>query len=361
MIETILAERSLPHLLQMADGGAVTAENWQQRRQELVDILTENVFGRMPRRTEPATWRELEKDVNAAGKAMTRKMEITLPVGQEAAFSFPVTVTVPFSAKPEAPKPAFVFISFGYAKYYPMEELVDQDVIVAEMVMNDVSKDTDDGWESGMAKVLYPNGRPNPDSPGKIAMWAYAASCVLDYLLSLDRVDTTRVAVVGHSRLGKTALWAAANDTRFTHAFSNNSGCAGAAITRQKVGESFPDIYQRFPYWFCENMEKWCESPEAIAKSNFDQHYLLAAIAPRKVYVASAQQDQWADPNSEFLSCAAASAAWQLLGKTGLVAHDRLPEPGDSFHKGDVGYHLRSGTHFLSRHDWMQFCDFLKK
>lgn len=360
MLEKFLAERKLPALLQMTDGSAVTAENWQQRRQELVDILGENVFGRMPRRSESATWRELEKDVNAAGKAMTRKMEITLPVGEASNFSFPVTVTVPFSAKPESPKPAFVFISFGYAKYYPMEELVDQDVIVAEMVMNDVSQDKDDNWESGMAKVLYPNGRVGADSPGKIAMWAYAASGVLDYLLSLAQVDSTRVGVVGHSRLGKTALWAAANDTRFTHAFSNNSGCAGAALTRQKVGETFPDIYQRFPYWFCENMKKWSSDVEDITNADFDQHYLLAAIAPRKVCVASAQQDQWADPQSEFLSCAAASHAWKLLGKTGFVSENRMPEPGDCFYAGDVAYHLRSGTHFLSRHDWVKFCDFLK-
>ena len=361
MIQELLAQRQLPELLKMADGTAVNAYNWEQRRQELIGILADNIYGRMPKAAAPAAWRELGKEVNAAGKAMTRKMEITVSVSEGQDFSFPITVTVPFSAKPESPNPAFVSISFGYPKYYPMEELVDQDVIVAEMVMNDISQDTDDGWGSGLAKLLYPDGKRKADSAGKISMWAYAASGVLDYLLSLDYVDKDRVGVVGHSRLGKTALWAAANDTRFTHAFSNESGCAGAALTRQKAGETFPEIYQRFPYWFCDNMQNHSVSVDDIQNRNLDQHYLLAAIAPRKVYVSSAVQDQWADPVSEYLCCAAASPAWEMLDKAGFISPDALPQPEDRFAQGNIGYHLRSGTHFLSRYDWVRFCDFLKK
>lgn len=361
MINELLAQRQLPALLQMADGTAVTPHNWEQRRQELIDTLAENVYGKMPKASAPATWRELGKEVNAAGKAMTRKMEITVSTPEETGFAFPVTVTVPFSAKPESPKPVFVSISFGYPKYYPMEELVDQGVIVAEMVMNDVALDQEDHYENLLAKHFFPGGRRPADGFGKIGMWGYAASGVLDYLLSLEYVDKDRVGVVGHSRLGKTALWAAANDTRFTHAFSNESGCAGAALTRNKAGESFPDIYQRFPYWFCENMKRYSVDAEQIANAPFDQHYLLAAIAPRKVYVASAVQDQWADPVSEYLCCAASSPVWQMLGKSGFCNPDVLPQPEDRFAQGDIGYHLRSGTHFLSRYDWVRFCEFLKK
>lgn len=361
MLKELLEQRQLPPILKMRDGSAVTVENWEFRRQELVDILAENIYGKLPKAVTSTIWREVKKDVNAAGKAMTREMEITISLPDGTPFTYPVTVTVPFSARPETPKPAIVFISFGYAKYYPMEELVDQDVIVAEIVMNDISQDKDDGWGSGMAKILYPDGIRKPDSPGKITMWAYAASGVLDYLLSLECVDRTRVAAAGHSRLGKTALWAAANDTRFTHAFSNESGCAGAALTRQKAGETFPDIMMRFPYWFCENMQKHSSCVEDIEKAGFDQHYLLAAIAPRKVYVASAQQDQWADPVSEYLCCKAVSEVWEMLGATGFVAPDRFAEPGDCFAEGNIGYHIRTGTHFLSRHDWIRFCCFLKK
>ena len=361
MLKELLEQRQLPPILKMRDGTAVTAKNWELRRKELVDILAENLYGRLPESQTATIWREVKKDVNAAGKAMTREIELTISMPDGTPFTYPVTVTVPFSAKPETPKPAIVFISFGYAKYYPMEELVDQDVIVAEMVMNDISRDVDDSWESGMAKLLYPDGIRKPDEAGKITMWAYAASGVLDYLLSMECVDRTCVAAAGHSRLGKTALWAAANDTRFTHAFSNESGCAGAALTRKKVGETFPEIYQRFPYWFCENMKKLASSVEASENACFDQHYLLASIAPRKVYVASAQQDQWADPVSEYLCCQAASEVWEMLGATGFVAPNRLAEPGERFAEGNIGYHIRTGTHFLSRHDWIRFCEFLKK
>lgn len=361
MISKLLAERKLPSLLQLSDGGAVTAENWEQRRQELIAVLGENVYGHLPERFAPAQWKEIRKEVTAAGKAMSRDVEISIFTPDGNSFTFPVTVTVPFTAKPDAQKPAFVSISFGKPQYYPMEELVDQDVIVAEMVMNQIALDEEDHYENLIAKQFYPDGKRSCNGPGKIGMWAYAASGVLDFLLSLECVDKERVGVVGHSRLGKTALWAAANDNRFTHAFSNESGCAGAAITRKKVGESFPEIYQRFPYWFCENMRQWSDCVDRIDEAEFDQHYLLAAIAPRKVYVSSAQQDQWADPVSEFLCCCAASEAWELLGNEGFICKDRLPEPGDVFTEGNIGYHLRSGTHFLSRYDWVRFCDFIKK
>ena len=237
---------------------------------------------------------------------------------------------------------------------------MDQDVIVAEMVMEDVALDKEDQYENLLAKYFYPDGQRTPDGIGKIGMWAFAASRVLDYLLSLDNVDSEHVGVVGHSRIGKTALWAGANDSRFTHVISNNSGCAGAAITRKKEGENFPAIYKMFPYWFCENMQHLSTSVEIVETSTFDQHFLLAASAPRKVYVSSAEKDAWADPVSEYLSCVAASPAWEIFGIPGFIHPDKLPKIHERFAEGNLGYHLRPGTHFLSRYDWMRFCEFLK-
>lgn len=347
-VREYLAERRLPELL-----------NYNQK--EWVEILAENVYGKMPECIGQTTWCVTEEISNAAGKAVTRIVEITFPTPDGSSFTFPITVTVPRTATAEAKKAAFVYVSFGKPKYYPMEELVDCDVIVAEMVMNDVAFDGEDGYKGLMAAHFYQDGKRTPDGFGKIGMWAFAASRVLDYLLSLDYVDEKHVGVVGHSRLGKTALWAGANDTRFTHVFSNNSGCAGAAITRGKVGEDIPRIYQTFPYWFCENMKQIASSKEASEATEFDQHFLIAAIAPRKVYVASAKEDKWADPMSEYLCCVAASPAWEKYGLKGFVHPDRLPECGDVFMDGSIGYHLREGEHFLSRHDWKQFCRFLKK
>ena len=360
MIAGLIRERQLPDLLTMKDGTVVTEENWEKRRQELLEIMGENLYGKMPEYVGTTTWHELSEEVNAAGKACTRKVEITFPTPDGKTFTFPVSVTIPFTARDASPKPAFVLVSFGYPKYYPMEELVDHDVIVAEMVMDHVALDREDRYEELLAKHFYPSGKRTPNGIGKIGMWAFAASRVLDYLLSLDNVDSAHVGVVGHSLLGKTALWAGANDSRVTHVISNNSGCAGAALTRKKEGETFPIIYDRFSYWFCENMQQLSLSVEKMEHSTFDQHFLLAASAPRKVYVSSAEEDSWADPISEYLSCVAASQAWEILGMPGFIHPDKLPKIHERFAEGNVGYHLRPGTHFLSRYDWARFCEFLK-
>lgn len=359
MLCEMLEKRNLPPLPGLT-GQSGGEEQLDQRRAALIQPLEQYVYGRMPRCGGKTVWRELRRESTAAGKAVAQEIEITVPLSGGASFAFPVTVTIPVTARADSPKPAFVFISFGYAKYYPMEELVDQDVIVAEMVMDRVAYDREDGFSELISARIYPGGVRPADGCGKIGMWAFAASRVADYLLSLPYVDASRLGVVGHSRLGKTALWAGANDTRFTHVFSNESGCAGAALSRGKVGESLADIYGRFSYWFCPAMERTAAISEKGEWEAFDQHFLLASIAPRKVYVSSAQEDQWADPISEYLCCVAASSAWTAQGRQGFVHPERLPQVGDRFAQGDMGYHLRTGTHFLSRYDWTRFCDFLK-
>lgn len=361
MIDKLLAERKLPELMKMSDGTPVSKENWEQRRQEMIALLGEKVYGVMPAYTGETIWREMEQEMTAGGNAVTSRIEITFPTPDGESFTFPVTVTKPCSATAYMPKAAFVFISFGWAKYYPMEELSDMDVIVAEVVMNDVALDEEDHYENRMAAHYYKEGKREPNGFGKIGMWAFAASRVLDYLLAQDYVDPAHVGVIGHSRLGKTALWAGANDARFTHVFSNDSGCLGAALIRKKEGETYPAIHQRFPYWFCENFRELAVSVEKSEESDFDQHFLIGASAPRKVYVASATEDLWADPTSEYLSCVAASPAWEVNGMTGFIHPDKLPEGRDQFADGNVGYHLRPGTHYLSRHDWKRYVEFLKK
>lgn len=359
MLNELLKKRNLPPL--PSEKEAAAGEGWEQYHAVLTQPLAQHIYGRLPRYAGKTVWREIRREGTAAGKAVTREIEITVPLPGGTSFSFPVVVTVPVSAKAEDPKPAFVFISFGYAKYYPMEELVDQDVIVAELVMNHVAPDREDGFTELLSARLYPDSSRPADGCGKIGMWAFAASRVADYLLSCPYVDASRLGVIGHSRLGKTALWAGANDTRFTHVFSNDSGCAGAALTRGKEGESFADIYARFTYWFCPNMERTASLAQAGENGTFDQHFLLASIAPRKLYVASAQEDVWADPTSEYLGCVAASPMWARFGMEGFCHPDRLPVPHDRFADGQIGYHLRPGAHFLSRYDWIRFCEFIKR
>ena len=361
MVKELLEQRRLPELMKTKDGGDVTAANWAQRRQELVDILAEYQYGRMPAYTGKTTAVVERSEISAAGKAVTQLVKITFPTPDGESFTFPVNLTIPNTAKHWNPLPAFVFISFGFPKYYPLEEIVDNDVIVAEMVMNDVAADREDHYEGGMAPHYIKDGKRESDTFGKIGMWAFAASRVLDYLLTLNFVDAEHVGVMGHSRLGKTALWAGANDERFTHVFSNDSGCSGAALTRMKVGETFPRIAKVFPYWFNEKMQEISVSVEASEQVPFDQHFLVAAIAPRKAYVASAMEDSWADPYSEYLACHAASPAWEIHGLKGFCAPERLPIPDEEYTYGYLGYHLRPGTHFLSRYDWIRYINFLKE
>ena len=361
MIEKMLRERNLPELLRMKDGREVTAENWNERRQELLDILSEQEYGRMPGVFGETTAKQTAGNYHACGLAENRSLEITFPTPDGESFTFPVELTVPKCASRENPLPVFVYISFGTNRYSCIEEIVEQNVILAEFCMNSVSTDRKNTWFDNLDAHFFNDGKRKADDWGKIGMWAYAASRILDYLYTLDCVDKTRVGVIGHSRLGKTALWAGANDERFTHIISNNSGCSGAAITRKKVGETFPRIADVFDYWFCENMQTISKDVETSENTDFDQHFLLAACAPRKVYVGSAENDQWADPVSEYLCCAAASPAWEMLGKTGFIHPDKLPAAWDRYADGNIGYHLRPGEHFLSRHDWKRYIDFIKR
>jgi hypothetical protein len=360
MIKELLEERGLPALMTMKDGSPVTAENWQARRRELLDVLEEMEYGRFPKKLGETAWEEKRQERIAAGVAVCHEMNITFPTPDGENFTFPAKINIPDCASAEHPVPAFVFISFGFPQYYPLEELMNEGVIIAEFVMNDVAMDGEDQWSTLLSPHFFKNGERPADGTGKIGMWAFAASRVADVLLSMDCVDPARLGVVGHSRLGKTALWAGANDERFTHVFSNDSGCSGAAITRKKVGETFPVIDRVFPYWFCENMKTISTSVEASEATAFDQHFLVAAICPRKAYVGSAGEDEWADPVSEYLCCKAASEAWEANGMTGFAAPDRLPASWDTYAEGNVGYHLRPGIHFLSRHDWIRYIRFIK-
>ena len=185
---------------------------------------------------------------------------------------------------------------------------------------------------------------------------ADVGTALMDYAMTLPELDHGRISVVGHSRLGKTALLTGALDPRFFCAFSNDSGCSGAALARQNTGETVRKIVDRFPYWFCERYGKYADREDTLP---FDQHWLLAANASHRVYVASAAGDAWACPENEYLSCVAASDYFRAMGRAGFVHPNRLPEIGDCFHEGQIGYHLRGGTHYLSREDWLYYMRYL--
>ena len=339
MLNELLRARDLPAL---------------QPREKMLEILQREIYGVMPEAPESVSF-VVEENViprYCASKAAIHHVSATSVIRGKS-FTFPFTAVLPTDGRQH---PFFIHINFRDSvpdRYMPTEELIDNGFAVLSFCYKDVSSDDGD-FTDGLAGVLFPDGQRKNDDPGKIALWAWASQRVLDWAQQrTDVLDLTRAIVCGHSRLGKTALLAGATDTRFAFAYSNDSGCAGAALARGTHGETVRDICRNFPFWFCENYLRYVDNEEAIT---FDQHYLLACVAPRRVLIGSASEDHWADPISEQLACAAASNAFTH----GFAGPDRPAQIGETYFGGDIGYHLRRGTHFFSREDWLKLIRFVR-
>ena len=330
---------------------------------ELLNLLLSEEYGFLPGPPVGVTADVESEDRSfCAGKAVLKKLKLNCNTGN-GIFSFPVSLMYPAGAEArEEGKsvPCFLYISFTDRipdLSFPAEEILDNGFAVLHFCYQDVTSDDGD-FTNGLAGMIYPDEKRGKTQCGKIGLWAWAAGRVMDYACTVPEIDHDRIGVVGHSRLGKTALLAGALDERFFCAFSNDSGCSGAALARGTKGETVGKIYQNFPYWFCEKYGTYAEQEDTMP---FDQHFLLAAIAPRRVYVASASQDCWADPENEYLSCIAAGEYYRNMGLKGFIHPDRDPVPGDCFGEGEIGYHLRAGTHYLSREDWGHFMEYMRK
>lgn len=363
MIKSELLKRNLPSL---------------KSREEMMEILQREEYGYLPK---------VEFELTASLSQIIEQRyasdaECRAPIGRVASSIVELTVTTQYGSHTfpvyrllhtDGKKRPMVLLNNFHpgnaSHYFPIEELSEYDVDY--LVFNYKSLTSDDGdFSNGLAQILLPNGQEDDTTCGKIMIWAWGAMRVLDYALTLPCTDPDNVAILGHSRLGKAALVTAMMDTRFKYAFSNNSGCSGAALAHGSTGltatgdtmdkgrgENIVDITNRFPYWFCKNYLKYREKMYA---DDFDQHFLIASIAPRFVAVASNSGDDWADQKSEQLACHAASEMWEKQGLGGLVDCNAFVNPKEAFLRGRIGYFMVDFLHFLSRHSWHRYLEFIE-
>ena len=353
----LLNERNLPSLLVMKDGTEVkTPEDFEKRREEIKTVLQEKEYGMIPPRPDHMRVEILNEVPSfAAGRAVLRKLKMIFEVGEKE-FSFIAHSIIP---KAEGPHPAFVHINFFPEipnKYQPTESIINRGYAVFTFNYKDVASDDDD-FTNGVAPYLV-KSRRRSNSTSKICLWAWAAMRMMDYIEALPEIDKDNVAVIGHSRLGKTALVAGGFDERFKYVISNDSGMSGAAVTRGKVGEDAPTITRVFPFWFCPWFINHADKSD---KHEFDQHFLTALTVPRHLMVGSAEEDVWADPTSEFLGALAVNEAYKLYGMDGLVHGDELPKAEVPLSEGDSHYHMRTDAHYLSIRDWDYYMNFIDR
>jgi hypothetical protein len=380
--ESHVPKYTLPDVL----GGARDRAGWEKQRSRILELYRREVFGRSPARPAKLAWEVGSVDPKALGGKASRKIVTIYFNGKSAAPRARMLMYLPAAAK--KPVPLFLGLSFApiqdvandpgvplgsewikgekqpgqeksrgtHGEQWQVEKILSHGFGLAVIYYGDIEPDFDGGMKYGVRPLFFKPGQTEPaaDEWGAISAWAWGLSRAMDYLATDRDVDASRVAVFGHSRLGKTAIWAGAQDPRFWLIISNESGEGGAAISRRDYGERTKDLNTHFPHWFCLNFRQYNGRENQMP---FDSHMLLGLIAPRALYVASAEADRWSDPRGECLGAYHASRVWQLYGKKGLVS-DVMPAVNQPVMGQSVAYHIRTGKHDVTAFDWDQYIKF---
>lgn len=388
MDESKVPPFTVPDLMVLSNGQKVTSTNsWtNHRRPELLELFKTEVYGHTPKGEWPVRATLEESSTNAIGGIAWRKQIVLDVTGEAQGPRVHVLIYGPNTVTAGGKVPAFLGLNFGGNQTVHSDPGIlvfaqprkDKSGAVAVEKRGEESRGTDaNSWQveqilkAGYAIVTAWYGDIEPDFDGSkekfgvrqfigknddwgaLGVWAWGMSRMLDYAQTESAIDPHRVVVIGHSRLGKAAVWAGAQDQRFAAVISNNSGCGGAALSKRIFGETVEVINTNFPHWFTRNFRKY-NGREADLP--IDQHELLALIAPRPLYVASAEKDLWADPKGEFLSAKFAEPVFTLFGKKGLGV-DQIPEVNHPV-GGTLRYHVRTGGHAVTGYDWTQYIQF---
>lgn len=368
-VEADVPDYTLPDPLQAEDGTKISSvKAWQtKRRPEVLELFRKHVYGRAPvGRPEGMTFDVFDVDPKAMDGAATRKQVMINFTGEEDGLSMKLILFIPNDAP--KPVPGFLLICNRDPEnidptrkikmpFWPAEQIVTRGYVAAAFHNADVDPDKYDEFKNGVHGLFDKPGKRPDDAWATIAAWAWGASRAMDYFEADDAIDEKHIAVIGHSRGGKTSLWAGAEDERFAMVISNNSGCGGAALSRRCYGETVAQINRSFPHWFCENFDKYNDNESELP---VDQHMLMALSAPRLLCVASSDEDLWADPHGEFLSAVGAEPVYRLFGLQGLGTSE-MPPLDEPVQQGNISYHVRTGGHGLTEYDWEQYMNFADK
>lgn len=373
----------LPPLLQFENGTSINnTKDWNKRSKQILQVFQEELYGVAPPVPRSVIYSVEHEDATVFnGKATKRRVNLYL---KNLANPIELLIYYPNNGNKKVP----VFLGYNFFGNYtiikdpeipltkqwvrnienikdnkasedlrgfksgrwPVEQIIDAGYGLITLYYGDVDPDYDPGVKNGV-QALFKDPKY---TWGSIGAWAWGLSYVMNYIEKDKKLDAKKVAVIGHSRLGKTALWAGANDKRFALVVSNNSGCTGAALSRRKVGERFNILIRVRSYWYAPNFGKYNDKEEEMA---VDQHQLIALMAPRPVYVASADKDYNADPEGEFLSLYYGSEVYQLFNLHGLK-DKKMPKVNTPVFSGQAGYHLREGVHDITAYDWEQYLKF---
>ena len=390
--ESKIAPYTLPDPLLCNDGTKVTTtEQWERvRRPELLKLFEEHIYGETPQGELKVRYKVVAEMRNAlGGKATAQQVMFTFSHKSQKHKALAL-VYYPNNRKGRVP----VFIGYNfkgnhctttdewvrYSPYFegitdlssnllqrgtqverwPMEELIERGYAVVTMCYHDIYPDVTPSKAQPRDMVRLSNLLPVTEDESSrwqaIGVWAYGLSRIADWVERQPWADRECLCVIGHSRQGKAALWAGVQDKRFKVVISNNSGCGGAALSKRVIGENVEFITRQFPHWFCKNFTKYSMRERDLP---IDQHELLALVAPRHLYVASASLDRWADPKGEYLSTYHASPVYELYGMKGMTS-EQMPEIEQPI-MNDVGYHIRNGKHSILVYDWRNYLDFCDK